>query len=76
VFEVRSSRFLELRIQNFELRNVPILRLFWRCFLTRFSWVLGAPLKRDLAKNGISVPGHKPIQQIAEGLNYWKAQEC
>jgi hypothetical protein len=37
--------------------------------------MLGSPRKRDFAKDGIPVPGHKPIQQIAEGLDQWKAQE-
>jgi len=69
VFEVKSSRFLELRTQNFEFRNVPISRLFWRCFLTRFSWVLEGVCKRNLTEDGIAIPGHKPIQQIAEWLN-------
>jgi hypothetical protein len=28
-----------------------------------------------LAEDGIPVPGHKPIQQIAEGFDQWEAQE-
>jgi hypothetical protein len=28
-----------------------------------------------LAEDGIPVPGHKPIQQVADGLDQWKAQE-
>ena len=50
-------------------------RLLGRCFSTRCIGILGSPRKRDFAKDGIPVPGHKPIQQIAEGLDQWKAQE-
>jgi hypothetical protein len=28
-----------------------------------------------LAEDGIPVPGHKPIQQVTDGLDQWKAQE-
>jgi hypothetical protein len=46
-----------------------------RCFSTWCTGMLGSPRKRNFAKDGIPVPGHKPIQQIAEGLDQWKAQE-
>jgi len=31
--------------------------------------------KRNCAEDGVPVPGHKPVQQIAEGFNQWNAQE-
>jgi hypothetical protein len=46
-----------------------------RCFSTRCTGILGSPSKRNFAEDGIPIPGHKPIQQIAEGLEKWKAQE-
>jgi len=49
--------------------GVPVAQLFVRWFLIRFSWVLGGSRKWNLAKDRIAVPGHKPIQQIAEWLN-------
>ena len=50
-------------------------RLLVRCFSTRGTGILGSSRKRNLAKDGIPVPGHKPIEQIAEGLNQCEAQE-
>ena len=49
--------------------GVPVAQLFVRCFLTWFSWVLGGSRKRNLAEDRIAIPGHKPVQQIAEWLN-------
>ena len=55
--------------------GVPVSRLFGRCFSTRCTGILGSLRKRNFAEDGISVPGHKPIQQISEGLYQWKVQE-
>jgi len=80
-FEVRGSWFSDLRTQNLEPQiapvalGVPVSRLFVRCFSTRCTGILGSPRKRNFAKDGVPVPGHKPIQQIAEGLDQWKTQE-
>jgi hypothetical protein len=50
-------------------------RLLVRCFSTRFTGTPGSPIKRNRAKDGVPIAGHKPIEQIAEGLDQWKAQE-
>jgi hypothetical protein len=49
--------------------------LLVRGFSTWRTGILGDPRERNFAKDGITVPGHEPIQQIAEGLDQWKAQE-
>jgi hypothetical protein len=70
---VRGQKFEVFGTSNFVLCAKSIL--FVNDFSTRSIRTLGSPGKRDFAEDGIAIPGHKPIQQIANGLNEWKAQE-